>query len=426
MKKRKLNEDLFIDVPEVEYELDTNIDLEGPQPGNDVGVSGLLLDLIGDIAKTINNYNQLQADLKDYPEIAEVIKDFADDENVKLGKVQSALKTISPNAEYIMNGAVEADQELDPGSPLDESLNEADEALDFVTQARFDIFHDGDYDLNKLRDDLESLLQDGLDPIEFLGIDAEGLDAQSSYSYSTVGEVDPDNVSSISFDFGNDGSYDYSFIEDCIEKAVNNQGLSWGEYVDYEDVTYAYPEHNNLSEAHHTSTIKRGIHEGLEDKGLELLNNGIEIESGYGDLYYDRNEDVFYEVKTIPGDKFRNNDLGEALTEQASYGGAFDIEDDMFFTKEDLMEFAYDLKEEFANWCGDKNADISDLYMTSPTHLYIEVMSDGATHSAEIDIDMRKIRTAGDIYKYSDDVLDQWKDSYIEYNPDFEEYKYEV
>lgn len=125
MKKRKLNEDLFIDVPEVEYELDTNIDLEGPQPGNDVGVSGLLLDLIGDIAKTINNYNQLQADLKDYPEIAEVIKDFADDENVKLGKVQSALKTISPNAEYIMNGAVEADQELDPGSPLDESLQEA-------------------------------------------------------------------------------------------------------------------------------------------------------------------------------------------------------------------------------------------------------------------------------------------------------------
>lgn len=124
MKRRKLNEDLFIDIPKVEYELDTNIDLEGPQSGEDVGVSGLLLDLIGDIAKNINDYNQMQANLENYPEIAELIKDFADDENVKLGKIQSALKTISPNAEYIMNGAVEAEQEMDPGSPIDESFNE--------------------------------------------------------------------------------------------------------------------------------------------------------------------------------------------------------------------------------------------------------------------------------------------------------------
>lgn len=122
MKKRKLNEDLFIDIPKVEYKLDTNIDLEGPQSGEDVGVSGLLLDLIGDIAKNINDYNQLQANLENYPEVAEMIKDFADEENMKLGKIQSALKTISPNAEYIMNGAVEAEQEMDPGSPIDESF----------------------------------------------------------------------------------------------------------------------------------------------------------------------------------------------------------------------------------------------------------------------------------------------------------------
>lgn len=124
MVRHRLNEDLFADIPDVEYQLDTNIELEGPDHGEDVGVSGLLLDLIGDIAHNINNYNQMELNLENYPEIAEMIKDFADEENIKLGKIQSALKTISPNAEYIMNGAVEAEQELDPGSPIDESLNE--------------------------------------------------------------------------------------------------------------------------------------------------------------------------------------------------------------------------------------------------------------------------------------------------------------
>lgn len=136
MKKLLLHEDMFFDIPNVDYKLDTELELKGPEPGEDVGVSGLLLDLIGDVAKNINDYNQLQANLENYPEIAELIKDFADDENMKLGKIQTALKTISPNAEYIMNGAVEAEEEMDPGSPLDESLKEDfdpksyDQALD--------------------------------------------------------------------------------------------------------------------------------------------------------------------------------------------------------------------------------------------------------------------------------------------------------
>ena len=128
MKKLLLHEDMFFDIPNVDYKLDTELELKGPEPGEDVGVSGLLLDLIGDVAKNINDYNQLQANLENYPEVAEMIKDFADEENMKLGKIQSALKTISPNAEYIMNGAVEAEQEMDPGSPIDESLRRLNEA----------------------------------------------------------------------------------------------------------------------------------------------------------------------------------------------------------------------------------------------------------------------------------------------------------
>ena len=101
-----------------------------------------------------------------------------------------------------------------------------------------------------------------------------------------------------------------------------------------------------------------------------------------------------------------------------SFGGAFDIEDDMFFTKDDLMEFAYELEDKFREWSKDPNAEISDVYMTTPTHLVMEIMSDGAGHEAQVDIDMRRIRSPRNIDKYGDQILAQWKDSFIQYNGD--------
>lgn len=114
-----------------------------------------------------------------------------------------------------------------------------------------------------------------------------------------------------------------------------------------------------------------------------------------------------------------HNSFNSSLKE-ASYGGAYDIEDDMFFTKEELMEFGYDLAEQFSTWADD-SCELSDLYMTSPVDLVMEVAeSDGAEHQAKVKIDMRKIRLPKDIEKYTDIILKQWKDSYNEYH-DYDE-----
>lgn len=105
----------------------------------------------------------------------------------------------------------------------------------------------------------------------------------------------------------------------------------------------------------------------------------------------------------------------ENLTE-ASYGGAYDIEDDMYFTKEELVEFGDDLAEQFSAWADDK-CELSDVYMTSPVDLVMEVAeNDGVEHQAKVKIDMRKIRLPRDIEKYTDIILKQWKDSYNEYH----------
>ena len=110
--------------------------------------------------------------------------------------------------------------------------------------------------------------------------------------------------------------------------------------------------------------------------------------------------------------------------EEANYGGAFDIENDQFFTREEINEFAYDLVDDFKDWAsGEFSVDpdeiqLRDVYMTSPIHLVVEIDDNGAGHTAEINIDMRRIRKPSDIYKYTDSILTQWQQSYLEYHPE--------
>lgn len=114
-------------------------------------------------------------------------------------------------------------------------------------------------------------------------------------------------------------------------------------------------------------------------------------------------------------------DLDEV--ESASYGGAYDIEDDMFFTRDEINEFGYDVADLFSAWA-DSTFDLSDVYMDTPTKLHIEVSNkEYEEYSADIKIDMRRIRIPKDLYKYEDAVLRQLKDAYLDYHAaDDEEY----
>lgn len=118
------------------------------------------------------------------------------------------------------------------------------------------------------------------------------------------------------------------------------------------------------------------------------------------------------------------DEIDESLNE-ASYGGAFDIEDDMFFTKEELVEFAGDIAEEFSKLTGHSNCDVDNVYMENdPLALNVDIYDpkDDVSHSAYTRIDMRKIRKPSDIYKYMDRILKQLEDSYNEYHANDEEY----
>lgn len=106
---------------------------------------------------------------------------------------------------------------------------------------------------------------------------------------------------------------------------------------------------------------------------------------------------------------------------ESSYGGAFDIEDDQFFTRDDINEFGYDIADQFSAWA-DSTFDLSDVYMDTPTKLHLEVLNseDYEEYGADIKIDMRRIRSPKDLYRYEDEVLRQLKDAYFEYHAEDE------
>ena len=115
--------------------------------------------------------------------------------------------------------------------------------------------------------------------------------------------------------------------------------------------------------------------------------------------------------------------LNESLTE-ASYGGAYDIEDDMFFTKEEIVDFV----DGICTLLNDKfgyQYDIEDVWMDTPTKLHISIYD--STHDFSIDsdfrIDMRRIKRPQDlVIRYTSQVFNvfekKFEDEYQYYNFD--------
>lgn len=98
----------------------------------------------------------------------------------------------------------------------------------------------------------------------------------------------------------------------------------------------------------------------------------------------------------------------ESLTE-ASYGGAYDIEDDMFWTKDDLIEFSDAVCEKLADKFG-YQYDIADVGAENNNDMYITIMD--TTHDIEADVSFRikmsRIRAPRDLMKYLDTVVSEF------------------
>lgn len=189
---------------------------------------------------------------------------------------------------------------------------------------------------------------------------------------------------------------DYNGYEDDLEEDINR----YSDVVPKEDRKYWY-------------FTTHGVQPGSIPKDLNVLEIKDTPSGTFVALdgILNTSELKEYDMK----EKVPFDNIDESLYE-ANYGGAYDIEDDMFFTRDDINEFAEDVVDEFSNSIG-KKCSLQDVYMATPTRIVLEVECDGEFYNVDTQFDMRKIRRPKDIYKYKNTLIDLLKDSY-----DFDEY----
>lgn len=154
----------------------------------------------------------------------------------------------------------------------------------------------------------------------------------------------------------------------------------------------AYEIRNNVRGAHHTGTTVEWL--------IEVFNQ-FSIDA----------EDIIEELR-------ENRDT---LTE-ASYGGAYDIADDEYFTKEDGMEAANEVIERLNDHFANATYDVTDIDLNNDHFKVTIIDSKGTEFSEELPIDMRKIRHPLDLVKkYSPVLAEKFKLSIVDYYSDFDE-----
>ena len=104
----------------------------------------------------------------------------------------------------------------------------------------------------------------------------------------------------------------------------------------------------------------------------------------------------------------------ESLTE-ANYGGAYDIDPEMFWTKDDLIEFSDAVCDKLTEKFG-YQYDIADVGAESNNDMYILI--EDTTHGIEADVSFRikmsRIRAPRDLMKYLDTVVSEFVNKFEE------------
>lgn len=99
----------------------------------------------------------------------------------------------------------------------------------------------------------------------------------------------------------------------------------------------------------------------------------------------------------------------DSIKAARDYGGAFDIDPYEYFTKDEILEFADECVEELNMQIDDSYGEfyVEDTYIVDYSRLVVDVTNYEYEISAQVDLDMRRIRKPSDIYKYKESIVSQ-------------------
>ena len=155
-----------------------------------------------------------------------------------------------------------------------------------------------------------------------------------------------------------------------------------------------------------------------------LDDNGVEFILYKSDGYYPHEfvvrkgsytwNDIMRLVNSVKAPKYsyKNTEFGDRdgklveyeptitiTSARRDYGGAYDIDPYSYFTKEDLMEFAYELVDKIGETTGVRT-DVSDVYTRGDDTIVIELDCNGSVSRQSFKYDLRRVRKPSDIKKY--------------------------
>lgn len=233
----------------------------------------------------------------------------------------------------------------------------------------------------------------------------------------------PNSITAHVWSYDNDGDWGYALNIKDGSKVIYKKDFEHTPIRDVkkqvEDIVKSYS--SNISEALNGYNVDTGdrkrkvrIARANEfDNGHVLYNykkmTSAEAEEEARQMSIKNPDEVFYvqydNIMTPHSDiKWKN---GKKLTE-AHYGGAYDVDDEAYFTKEDLVEFANDVIEAIDRQY-DLKFDINELELYKGV-LYLSLISkNGIEMFHEQKINMRKIRTPKDLNKYLDEFISAFK-----------------
>lgn len=104
----------------------TNESLSGtPELGPESGVAALINKSIVDEWNTIQSYNDaiVMAETEGYSDIAQVLRDIVNEENIHVGQLEKCMEQLAPTTSAIEQGEVEASAQLNNNEDINEDLN---------------------------------------------------------------------------------------------------------------------------------------------------------------------------------------------------------------------------------------------------------------------------------------------------------------
>lgn len=204
--------------------------------------------------------------------------------------------------------------------------------------------------------------------------------------------------------------YVYTYCDECGKK--NRVKVTFNNFNEpFNDTEYKckYCGTNNLLTDPHSYDKNGNVVEASQsylDRIEELMNQGLDEETASREAYAE-----FYP------DEYDADDYDEIYS--ANYGGAYDVDPEQYFTREDLVEFADDVVDRL-NVISYSKFDYTEVYLEPGNDLELTIAWSDYEDTIKEHIDMRKIRKPSDLCKvYAPLFVNRAKEVFSEYGADF-------